>query len=604
MDEAVWESDVSAKKMRWLPLAILGILAICLITSITLIATVRDKVVVVAPGSSTSPTPAPTPPFPNVKLSTITSQFNHIFPQGSVDVSPVTSVVIESSATPSNVSPSIPQNMLPPNLTFAKPLQQTPQSLGFPCMTQNGTQLLTSMQNGEQSFGQFQQSLDDLKYSFLTEAYQVGTDPDAISNSNRIVKTGEGGALVINDSASGLGCVGVRSIVLSTDDLRLYVAFRDSTMSNDNIFPFDQVAGKVQVWRRDSADAQNWQHMTNADMQNPFTTQVGGLNVDAPFNAFLDINLLGDDFGSYMITANTYEIAIACQMGALDTGRNICVFQEENDFSYKPNAILVLPGDEKSVSSADRQSFATAFAFSGDGKTCVASLGSHDTPSARRLAWFLKGGDGVSATAARWEFQDFIDRPVSNADEIFGTSMVLNPDGTVCIVGSPTAPVDSSTIPFNGHVYIYTRSATTWTLIESISDPFATSSPAPNTRTFGWFVNTDRNFRVLTVSANQDSLYYPTFHMMQPPAHTCSFSLTSPNAPCTYTNFVVFSILQETSSLDLSTVQRVYQDLVATDFIDPLFGARVDIAETSTGVLFLAGSPLNQKMTLFTMAPT
>ncbi len=551
-----------------------------------------------------TPTPTPTPSVPQqpVTINTLTTQASNIFTQlGSIptSVTPVASTVPNTSATPSNVSPTIPQNMLPPARTFMQPLQVNPQSFGVVCMTADGSQLLSSMQNGEQSFAQFVHDPDDDSFTFATESYV--NQGGAINLGNRIVKLDPTtGDVVLNDAASALGCLGPRSIVLSPDNLRLYVAYRDSTMSQDNTFPFEQLSGNVQVWSRQSTDVKEWSHLPNAvTITNPFTNQIAGIDANSTFNSFLRARTSGDNLGvaiaatSSGVPVATYDVAIGCQNGVLDNGRSVMIFREQNDFSYEIQSVLTLPSNEASVNQNDRNSFATAFAYSGD--VVVGSLGSHDAPSTRRLAWFLRTNDV-------WAFKGFIPSP--NTAELFGTSMGLNADGTAIVVGSPLATTDLKTIPLGGHVYLYTRTNAQWTLHDSLSDPYISSTTFPNFGTFGWFVNVDPSFRVVTVSANQDSRYLVPFPLARPPVGECVFtgSLAADNK-CSYGVMEVFSIGSDLK-FNTSKFTRVFQTQNGLDFVDPLFASRVDVAFTSEGVRFLAGSMLNQKMTLWTMNPS
>jgi hypothetical protein len=175
--------------------------------------------------------------------------------------------------------------------------------------------------------------------------------------------------------------------------------------------------------------------------------------------------------------------------------------------------------------------------------------------------------------------------------------------GGVLIVGSPASSQSgNNTAPRGGHVYMYVRSTTgVWSLSYSLIDPFLTTD-FPNLFTFGWFVNVSRDFRFLTVSANQDSVYRPNFPLARPAPNSCQFTDAAPTTPCSYTCFEVFGIDQMKNVVDITHVARVFQDSNASQFIDPLFSAHVDIAQTSAGTLFLTGSPLNQNVSLFVMA--
>lgn len=595
---------------KFIPWIVFSVLAgIGILISIILIFTlhmIHTTTRIVTPTPTPTPTPVPNPT--NVAITTITIKPMNLFQQGLIDttISAVASV-ISNTPTPTTTPPTIPPNMLAANLTFSQPLQITPQALGFPLFTPDQSQLITSMENGQQAFGQFQQDPDDpTTYNFFKVAYVApSTSQDGVSNSNRFIHLvttqNNQTQLEINDNASGLGCIGVKSMALSTDGLRLYIGYRDSALSESNIFPFEQVSGKVQVWtRNDKSDI--WQHIQPfADIVNPFANQVGGVGLTSVNNRFTNTVLSGDDFGSYMIALGSgegnYEIACACQTGPLNTGRSIMIFKEQNDFSYAMTGLLSLPLDEKSVSSSDRLSFAQSFSFAGD--TIIASLGLYNNPGNRRLAWYQRSNN-------IWQFSGFITNPDSS--ELFGTSMVLHPLGFAFVVGSPKAPNPSTpnVIPIGGHVYMYLlNSSNQWVILDSLSDPYLTDPIAPNVRTFGWFVSTDNEFRILCVSANQNSLYLNPFPLTRPALHTCTFSTDGvPTTACLYGVIDVFSMDVNSLKFHSDKFTRVFQDSTINDFIDPLFGAQVSVVVGDTRVVFGMGSPLNQKVMIGTMGRT
>ncbi len=580
----------------WTIVALLGLL---FVIDIFLIAFLRFNTPISSQQQNATPTPSvsSSPVFPNITIRALSTKATNIFTMGDVNaaISPVVPIV-DSSVSVTNASPTIPPNMVPPSHTFSAPLQITPQSLGFVCMPRDGTQLLSSLPNGEQSFAQFQLAPDSDVYSFFTNGYVADpTTPNnpGISNSNRIVKDDGNGNDVLNTFASAVGSVGLRSIVLSIDNLRLYVSYRDPSMGTDSLYPFEAIGAKVQTWRRTDPKSESWQHLT--DIVNPFPNVP---QFQLLFNSFWNVNVSGDNFGDFLQTYGHYGIAIGTQSSVLrassDQQRCIVLMTEQNDFSYATDSILCLPNDP-SVSVADLESFGTVFAVSGDGTTCVASLGGYG--GVRRVAHFDK-------IDTLWTFVGFLNAPSSPTNQIFATSICLDASGTKCIIGSPSAPTQPNAIPVGGNVYVYKNSGNGFELLDTVSDPFLTNQSFPNTRTFGWFVNVDPDWRVLTVSANQNSLYIDPFPLTKPPNATCTFAADgTPLSPCTYTVIEAFAIDQISGKIDQTHVARAFQDTGGLDFIDPLFGARVEMAlEENPAILFLAGSPLNQKMTLFQMA--
>jgi hypothetical protein len=504
--------------------------------------------------------------------------------------------------------------MLNPGQTFGKPLQQNPQSFGTSVMSQDSTQLLCSMENGQVSFAQFVFAPDDKTYNFAKDFYT--TQQGGVSNSNRIL-TLVNGNLELNKASSAVGCLGPNSIALSLDDLRLYVAYRDSNISSKNPFAFEQTAGKIQIWSRAPGPnntnvnaSEIWQHVTDlkSDISNPFGSQPFGIvpiGSGINYNSFLETYTLGDEFGSNIQTsfavANpnlTYAVGVSSQstIGG-NIGRCISMFEEQQSLVYQSTGILFLPTSgflSSTFTSQDRSSFAVSFALVG--KTCVASLGSHNLPSSCRLANF-QFVDNV------WKFIDVILGP--NENEFFGTSLCLSSWESVLIVGSPSSSQIGDVVsPTGGHVYVFVRDALgIWNLNQSVTDPFLVGD-FPNTRTFGWFCNVSRDFLFVSVSANQNSLYYTNnFTPIRPSPSTCQFSNNLPNSPCDYSCIEIFAFDQSTNMISLDNVTRTYQDLGVTSYIDPLFGSRVSIAQNDQGqIVFLTGSPINENITLFQMA--
>jgi hypothetical protein len=567
-------------------------------------------ITILAPSQTPSPSVSRVP-LPLVSIHQLATNFQFNQTQVNLEISPVASTVPTNSASPSNTNPDVPTNMLNPGQTFGKPLQQNPQSFGFMTMSQDSTQLLGSMKNGEVSFAQLVFSPDNKTYNFAKDFYVVGSG--GISNSNRIL-TLDNNSLVLNKSASAIGCVGPNSIALSLDDLRLYVAYRDSNISSQNPFAFEQTCGKLQIWSRAPGPnntnvnaSEIWQHVQDlkSDISNPFGSQPFGITPIGSglnYNAFLETYTLGDEFGSNIQTsfpvANPnlkYAVGVSSQSTLASVGRCISMFEEQTSLVYQSTGILFLPTSgflSSTFTSADRSSFGTSFALVG--KTCVASLGSHNDSKSCRLANF-QFVDNV------WKFIDVILPP--NPNEFFGTSICLAPWETTMIVGAPAASSIGDVVsPTGGHVYILNRLEGIWTLGQSVIDPFLVGD-FPNRFTFGWFCNMSRNFEYLSVSANQNSLYYTNNSTpIRPSSGSCTFNGNLPTSNCDYSCVEIFGFDQSTNTISLDNVTRTFQDLSPNQFIDPLFGSRVSIGQSDTSVVFLTGSPINENITLFQMA--
>ena len=567
-------------------------------------------ITIVNPTISPSPTVSRVP-LPLVSIHQLATNFQFNQNQIDLQISPIASTVPTNSASPSNTNPAIPTNMLNPGQTFGKVLQQTPQSFGLMTMSQDSTQLLGSMENGQVSFAQFVYSPDAKTYNFAKDFYVVS---GGISNSNRIL-TLDNNSLVINKSASAIGCLGVNSIALSLDDLRLYVAYRDSNISSQNPFAFEQTAGKIQIFSRAPGPnntnvnaSEIWQHVTDlkSDITNPFGSQPFGITPIGSglnYNAFLETYTLGDEFGSNIQTSFPvlnpnlkYAVGVASQSTLASVGRCISMFEEQTSLVYQSTGILFLPTSgflSSTFTSADRSSFATSFALVG--KTCVASLGSHNDSKSCRLANF-QFVDNV------WKFIDVILPPGEN--EFFGTSICLSPWETTMIVSGPSSSAINDVVsPTGGHIYVFNRLEGIWTLGQSVIDPFLVGD-FPNRFTFGWFLSVSRDFLYVAVTANQNSLYSTNnITPVRPYPGSCTFNGQLPSSQCDYSCIEIFEFDQSTNTINIASATRTYQDSGASSYIDPLFGSRVSIAQNDTGsVVFLTGSPINENITLFQMA--
>ena len=588
---------------------------VVLLVSVFLLVFVRTSTTTIIPAPTTTPTPSFTP-LAIVGLGVISQLSRFTNTQLTAEISPVASIAPPGGIVQNSPYP-FPPNQVAFSTTRHTPLQQSPQGMGFVTMNNTATQLLTSLQNGEVGFGVY-------TYQSDTGVYKL--NPDHYSNGNfqnRVIQTvprttDAAEHVAINQSASAVGCIGQNSIIMSDDELVLYVAYRDGTTSPDSYFPLGQVVGKVQVWTRvpsstNSPTLDDWSHSAQSvpDIVNPFGSQVVGLAATVSgspqgFNSFTETFPSGDEFGTYMKTSTNFStgartIAVGSNSG-IDprNGRCICIFEEQNNFSYKVIGVLSLPiGDE--FSPNDRSSFGHAFDFVDD--TCLASIGSHAEPDKNRLAYFRRRVNTDS-----WEFVSIILPPSESVDEFFGTSIVISGYNGVAIIGSPSSLIPS----IGGSVYIMVRNnLDIWTFNQTVTDPWATNTEFPNTKNFGWFVHTDPSFTVLCVTGNQDSEFKTyTGDMLLPPPDCTGFDGGKPTTTCQYTNLVFFSIDQNINKvlMEQDKTQRLYQqqftDGNPTEVVDPLFGATVAMTVLDHGTNVMTGTPMNNTVTLFLMGFT
>lgn len=195
-------------------------------------------------------------------------------------------------------------------------------------------------------------------------------------------------------------------------------------------------------------------------------------------------------------------------------------------------------------------------------------------------------------TTANYEFQHFITAPSPVED--FGVSVVMNPTGTVAVIGAPTlaSPSDPG---IGGSVYVYVRSAdgASWNLNQSVPDPMAST----NTKgAFGYFLSVDSQFLVLAASANQNNVISAAKVPMPNPIPA--------NADLPKIEFI--SIDQESSTLDTKNLTYLpQQTTTASSYLDPTFGAHVAMAfvdqNPSQEFRVLVSSAMNQSVSAFVM---
>jgi hypothetical protein len=404
-------------------------------------------------------------------------------------------------------------------------------------------------------------------------------------------------------------------------------------MSVDTPNPFGQTNGKIQVWTRtdpgkgqSKSTIQNpkWTYSHVSDMANPFGGRINGVHVYSGFrtrgyNSFTEVDHTGDEFGSYMqSTVNSengrYILAVGCNVSLTpDQGRCVCLFEELKTQVYAPVGVLFLPEkhDIFTFSNDDRNSFGTCFDIVND--TCLASFGSHT--GNRRIAHFRRFG-----TPPAWSFLDVIEPPslpTGVGPELFATSIVMANYEGVAIVGSPAASSTHSTLPtltrgpVGGSLYVYVRSGDgVWEVVQTVNSPFA-STKFSNTGTFGWFVNTDINFRLVSVSTNQNSVYQSYPKRNTPSNSACEWSKGQDQlSPCDYSAIVLLAFDQGRNRLVTSDAIRVFQRQLTNfdpvQYIDPLFGALVSISipdkdSFDSITRICVGSPLSESTLILHM---
>jgi hypothetical protein len=532
------------------------------------------------------------------------------------NISPLASVFV----TPSVSTNTAPPNMIDPDATLNYPLQTHPSTFGSAVLTIDGSMFMTGMENGEIGVGQFQHNEKvgiDENYDFYKIAYEK---PRVFQNRIlTLVKNDGNGNQILNTNASNVGNVGPWSIALSDDNLRLYAAYVDPSTSDGSLFPFEQYGGKVAIWGRlansstgSAVEASsNWSHLTNnsdqsgdviPDLTNPFGSQVSGFSIqnfgnnEIPtlgYNNFTNVIEQGDGFGkniqtSTNLTNSARMVAISSNFGFdKNDGRCINIFEEQTDLSHTIVGILCLPSNLTRFSNLDKNSFAESFTIVND--TCIASYGSHnEQPTSRKLAIFKR-----NESTQQWNFVNTIGSPTTT--EYFGTSLHLNALANLLVVGSPVSSTLQNGNGNGGHVYMYSKDITSgvWSLQDTLEDPYPNSKALSYGGAFGWFINVNNDFTLMSVTQNQYNAYTDMAAIISCPLPTdlcCgnggqgSFDPTT----CKQTAIVLVGIDQITQTFKSETTPRFYQNGSQilnehTILPDPLFGATVQFS-TDTNV--------------------
>jgi hypothetical protein len=572
-----------------------------------------------------------------------------------LNLTPITIVIepfipVDPSITPPPPPPEAPPSTLDFLDTFDKPLQRVPQGFGNAILLSDGTQLISSLRNGYLGFAQY---VYDGVTAFETPNYPVtqnrilinytdqelGTSPLPTPNNNCLSGFPSGtGNPVCNIGAANVGSVGTHSIEVSDDELRLYVAYIDPNISKENPFPFQQVAGKIQVfsrspgalsntnndqifWSTCSTDVKTRKLTCNSILSNPFGSQTVGIDSKVQNSFTLDVARSGDQFGGYIRTSTNSTnrkrmVAASANFGTnTSEGRIVSVFEEDTeDISYRVVGILQLPQPGTplaisfEISDTDYTSFATSFDLVND--TCLVGFGGHSTSPAtdkhRRLANFRR-----NEPTQEWEFIDVIDSPAASPKtEYFATSVRLSPEGDWAFIGSPAI---NPTVSSTGHVYSMLRgSDNIWALKDTVKDKYPKNSP----RTFGWFVDVDRSFRFLTVSSNQDSVYSVKNEKVSTDCSSQNGQGILPNTECNAPAITIFTIDRTDSTIETKNPNPAYLFQNSSDlqdvkgnamYVDPLFGAKVDISGTtdsdgnqSSPFRLVASSPMNEFIGVWT----
>lgn len=585
---------------------------VLLVVSAFLIGFVRVTNEVITVISPTVTPYVPPSPLPVLFLQpVIVGNLSNLYSPSLVDkiVSPTVSTGNDPTATATAPNPSFTQlpfgpGEIPFNQTIQQPLIQPSQGMGFCVMTSDTNQWFSSFENGFSLWAQFVSQTDpstgSISYVVNKTSYASSAVDPSQTPANFIYfncSPGSQSVPELNTLASAVGAVGNNSIALSADNYRLYIAFRQpytGTNSDSLGFPFQQIVGRINVFSLPETQglpqsSQSWTYECSLGLQNPFGSQV------SMFTGFCDPithqTLKGDEFGSIIRTtidrnSNQRVIAARCNFGFIQqNGACIAIYEENSTKQHILYGVIQLWDSyaTKSFTLNEKLTFGRDFNISnnvllaGIRVPAIDCIGNPQVP-VYRIAYFRRND-----TLTTWEFKQFIESPDTTED--FGVSILISPDATFAIVGSPTLPTGNSP-GINGSVYVYgLNSNGQFTQTLRLRDPMITNTQG----CFGYFLSSDPLFVVLTISANQNNVLTTV-----PPLIGTT---TDQNKP----KVVIVSIDQTNRTLDSSQFQFITQPgdpTVGTVYIDPLFGCNMAIAfenaQYGQKLYFLSNSPINQ----------
>jgi len=562
-------------------------------------------------------------PFPLLHLNEINVITQFIPLDLTQIVAPVVSVgedPVEPTGVLPTVIPTLPfgPGLLPFASTINMPLISPCQGMGFCVMTANASQWFSSFENGYSAFSQYvtqQGTGTGLTYVIHKTSYpSVPVGDPSTTPSNYIFfncpvndPTGSQAVPTINEYSSSVGSVGYNSMALSQDDNRLYIGFRQpftGTSDQSLLFPNLQTIGRINVYSLPetsglSQSSTDWTYECQLGLQNPFGSQFGGS--DGLCDPITKQILIGDDFGSIIRTTvnlNTGNRVIASRANfgfVKENGACISIWEENSNKQHIISGVIQLwdsyAGSDNKFTLNAKLSFGRDFNISNNVLLAAIRVPSTDcigsvTPI-YKIAYFKRND-----TLALWQFQNFIQSP--NLLEDFGVSILISPDASYAIVGSPTLPVNG-TPGIGGTVYVYTLSSSgTWNLNSHLSDPFA----SVNTKgAFGYFLSSDPLFVVLSISANQNNV------LTAPP--TFIEKTETNDRPK-----VVFVSIDQTGK----TLSNVSPQIIAqpgtsqlNQYLDPLFGCNLAFAFTDNAygklIQICLASPMNQTVSISNMSP-
>lgn len=537
-----------------------------------------------------------------------------------------------SSDSSPSVSPS-PADDLP-----RPPLRYGSDQFGHSVLTPDGTQVIMSFGSKAvpAGFGQITQ----VTWNSVTSGLKA--TPFSVRVAKDVTKP--------FDVARQVGALGLKSLAVSMDGLRLYVGYGTefsnpsaSDGSDSGSYDFFQQAGRIQVLTRtpnssldvtspNASSSTSWDVPSDLKLECPFGARTTGMPVSKHYPVFHT----GDQFGETILAGRRLVdgarlVAVRAQLSrSPKDGAGIFIFEEDQGV-HKVLALIML--DEKLFSSSSssfdvgtyptygltsldtdakkavltrwrweaiKQDFARGLALGND--TLLCSVTGTIKGQSSAVFCFRRGTDG------RYDLHSILDSP--STDEGFGTSMVLDPTGTIALIGSPMLPTaldENGVVGKGGSVYLYALQKDVWVQTDKWTAPDSEAGMA-----FGHFVNADPFFNVVSANANMDN----RLDVEPLPIAIPNDAVTrDPNFPRVYIRVIdkrkkdTPKFLAEAKMIEYSSFP--YPDngkYNPTYMVDPLFGAHASLAVAKdtkqvgvdrsktvniTSVRVLLASPLN-----------
>jgi hypothetical protein len=590
---------------------VMGIIAaICIITSLLLLAFIRDKTEVITTV---------------INSATITPGVNITIPPPKTIIDVSTKTIYSRSGIPPSIKPSIlvtrtvpfdPTNSVqntvvkttggddrgPGEISFSgtinTPLISPPQGLGWFTLLNDDTQLMSGFQNGYAVILQYIVAESSLKLNKSTQ-YPI-LFSCAGPNVNDPTKTTTS---IDNPTAVAVASVGYRSINSSVDALRMYVGYlHPFSSAKSERFPFRQLVGEIAVWSRppefpgqsSQSGSTVWTPNCTLTLANPFGSQSMGFSViDNPLakmaSADSNLKIINDGFGQFIqVSQNTFKKNIRMIASRINytfdknKGAAIVIYEETTGGTQSHEISGIIQAHQEILQKGVTLTYPDKFIFGqyfdiGNDIMVANMLTQNEIFVYRRNDTDL----------AQWIFQQRIVSPHTN--ENFGQSLCLSFDAQLLIVGSPTKS-NGTTTGIGGSVYVYKRQENElWALTFTLKDP----TPKPHA-SFGYWCNTNDDFSLCAISMNQNN------YVLQPKKLQDN-SVGSQGFPQIY----LIPINRQDGKLAPETAQTINQPLLTGSsnndvqtYIDPTFGAKVDFVENFDNskkvITMVMSSPMNE----------